>query len=116
VGVSPELLLRGLLGRLVLTPDGEPQVLPEFYLPVSRWATFPWTSHALWYYTQMVRWRQVELVAEHPALAARTYRPDIYRAALAPLGLELPDEDAKCEVFFDNRVFDPTDLVGWLGR
>ncbi|MHB8816409.1 MAG: CmpA/NrtA family ABC transporter substrate-binding protein [Steroidobacteraceae bacterium] len=116
VGVAPELLHRGLSGRLILAPGGEAATLPEFYLPQSRWATFPWTSHALWYYTQMVRWRQTELTAEHPALAAGTYRPDIYRAALAPLGVELPHEDTKGEVFFDNRVFDPTDLVAWLGR
>ena len=116
VGISPEILHRGLSGRLLLAPDGEAEALPEFYLPASRWATFPWASHALWYYTQMVRWRQTELLAEHPALAAGTYRPDIYRAALAPLGVELPREDTKSEVFFDNRVFDPTDLVGWLGR
>jgi len=116
IGTSPELLRRGLSGRLTLTPGGETATLPEFYLPASRWATFPWTSHALWYYTQMVRWRQTELVAEHPALAAGTYRPDLQRAALAPLGVELPREDTKLEVFFDNRVFDPSDLVSWLGR
>ncbi len=116
VGIAPDLLRRGLSGRLILTPDDEPRELAEFYLPASRRATFPWTSHALWYYTQMVRWRQVELVADHPALASGTYRPDIYRAALAPLGVELPPEDAKVEAFFDDRVFDPSDLVGWLGR
>lgn len=115
VGISPEVLRRGLSGRLVLTPEGDTGALAEFYLPASRWAMFPWTSHALWYYTQMVRWRQVELVAEHPALAVGTYRPDLYRAALSPLGVELPREDGKVEVFFDNRVFDPSDLVSWLG-
>jgi ABC-type nitrate/sulfonate/bicarbonate transport system substrate-binding protein len=116
VGISPELLLRGLSGRLILTPDDGARQFTDFYVPASRWATFPWTSHALWYYTQMVRWRQVELIAEHPALAAGTYRPDIYRAALAPLGVEMPREDAKAEAFFDDRVFDPADLVSWLGR
>jgi ABC-type nitrate/sulfonate/bicarbonate transport system substrate-binding protein len=116
VGISAQVLARGLTGRLILTPDGDTEAHADFFLPASRGATFPWTSHALWYYTQMVRWRQIELVAEHPALAAGTYRPDIYRAALAPLGGELPREDAKGEVFFDNRVFDPTDLVSWLCR
>ncbi|MDE2049773.1 MAG: ABC transporter substrate-binding protein [Gammaproteobacteria bacterium] len=116
VGIPQQLLLRGLTGRLILTPGGAAETHTDFFLPASRWATFPWTSHALWYYTQMVRWRQVELVAEHPALAAGTYRPDIYRAALAPLGVELPREDGKVELLFDNRVFDPSDLVGWLCR
>lgn len=116
VGIAADLLRRGLCGRLILTPGGDAVALPGFYLPASRWATFPWTSHALWYYTQMTRWRQVELVAEHPGLAARAYRPDIYRSALAPLEIELPSEDTKVEAFFDNRVFDPADLVSWLGR
>lgn len=116
VGISPDLLRRGLSARLTLTPGGEVEELTDFYLPSSHWAMFPWKSHALWFYTQMVRWRQLELVAEHPALATGSYRPDIYRAALAPLGVELPREDAKIEVFFDNRVFDPSDLVSWLGR
>lgn len=116
VGVAPELLLRGLRGRLILTPDEGARQFADFYLPASRWATFPWTSHALWYYTQMVRWRQVELVAEHPALAAGTFRPDIYREALAPLEVEMPREDTKIEAFFDDRVFDPSDLASWLGR
>ena len=116
VGIAPQLLRRGLSGQLTLTPGGESRELDGFFLPASRWATFPWTSHALWYYTQMVRWRQVELVAEHLSQAAGTYRPDIYRAALAPLGVELPRGDSKIEAFFDNRVFDPGELVSWLGR
>lgn len=116
VGVSSQLLLRGLTGRLILTPGGAAESYANFFLPASCRATFPWTSHPLWYYTQMVRWRQVELIAEHPALAAGTYRPDIYRAALAPLDVELPREDGKVELLFDNRMFDPSDLVSWLCR
>jgi len=116
VGVAQQLLLRGLTGRLILTPGGTAAAIADFFLPASHWATFPWRSHALWYYTQMVRWRQVELVAEHPALAAGTYRPDIYRASLAPLGIELPGEDGKVEWLCDNRVFDPSDLGSWLSR
>jgi NitT/TauT family transport system ATP-binding protein len=116
LGIPAKVLLRGLTGRLILTPEGDTEAYANFFVPASRWATFPWTSHALWYYTQMIRWRQIELVAEHPALASAAYRPDIYRAALAPLGSEMPHEDAKSEVFFDNRVFDPTELVSWLAR
>lgn len=116
VGIAAETLRRGLSGQLTLTPGGEKRQLANFFLPASRWATFPWTSHALWYYTQMVRWRQTELVAEHPCQAAGTYRPDIYRAALAPLGVEMPSGDVKAEVFFDDRVFDPGELASWLRR
>ncbi|MGH8200992.1 MAG: CmpA/NrtA family ABC transporter substrate-binding protein [Steroidobacteraceae bacterium] len=117
VGVAAELLHRGLTGRLVLTPESLPTELPGFYLPASHSATFPWVSHALWFYTQMVRWRQIEPALEHPSQAAGTYRPDLYRAALSPLGVESPREDTKLEVFFDDGVFDAADLTsGFSGR
>ena len=43
----------------------------DFYVPASHHANFPWVSHALWLYTQMVRWRQVEFSAEHLAAVPR---------------------------------------------
>jgi ABC-type nitrate/sulfonate/bicarbonate transport system substrate-binding protein len=59
-------------------------------------ATFPWISHGLWFLNQMARWGLVgELDAG--ALAARVYRPDIYRAAVAPLGVDIPTSDSKTE-------------------
>ena len=67
---------------------------------------------------------------EHDATARDTYRPDLYRAALKPLGVALPGANAKVEGalriptpvgsagaslvlgpdgFFDGEVFDPDD-------
>lgn len=59
-------------------------------------ATFPWRSHALWFLHQMARW---DLIggADAATLAARVYRPDLYRAAVAPLGISVPLADAKTE-------------------
>jgi NitT/TauT family transport system ATP-binding protein len=88
--------------------------LADFYVPASHHANFPWVSHALWFYTQMVRWRQVEFSAEHLAAVRGTYRPDLYRAALARLDPDIPLTDLKVERFFDGRRFDPEDLRGWL--
>ena len=59
-------------------------------------ATFPWKSHALWFLSQMARWDLVGST-DHAALAERVYRPDIYRAALAPLGVDVPRVDSKVE-------------------
>jgi NitT/TauT family transport system ATP-binding protein/nitrate/nitrite transport system substrate-binding protein len=59
-------------------------------------ATFPWRSHALWFLAQMARWDLVGNT-DHAALAERVYRPDIYRAALAPLGVDVPKTDSKVE-------------------
>jgi two-component system, oxyanion-binding sensor len=75
-----------------------------------------------------VRWRQVAHTAENVAIARETYRPDIYRSALKPLGVALPAANAKVEGaliaptpvgsagaslmlgpdgFFDSALFDP---------
>lgn len=117
VGESAELLERGVSGTLRLSPDSPPRPLPDFLLYARHDATFPWASHALWFYSQMVRWKQVA-ASPHAASAARaTYRPDLYREALQPLNVSAPASDLKVEAagaggFFDGRPFDPTDFIG----
>jgi NitT/TauT family transport system ATP-binding protein len=90
--------------------------LRDFFVPADRHAAFPWKSHALWLYTQMVSWGQVEHSAQQLETARQTYRPDIYRAALAGVDHDIPDMDMKSERFFDNKRFDPHELVSWLRR
>jgi hypothetical protein len=58
----------------------------------------------------MRKWRQVDLRPEHIALVHATYRPDLYRAALHGLDVDLPERDLKPERFFDGQIFDPKDL------
>ena len=115
-----------LTGRLVV--DGVDLSVADFFLPFDKGANFPWKSHALWFYTQMVRWGQVAHTPRNEAAARDTYRPDLYRAALKPLGVALPGANAKVEGalagptpvgsagaslvlgpdgFFDGGVFDP---------
>jgi ABC-type nitrate/sulfonate/bicarbonate transport system substrate-binding protein len=60
-------------------------------------ATFPWRGHALWFLQQMARWDLIDGALDLRALATRVYRPDIYRAVAGPLGLPLPQADAKIE-------------------
>lgn len=85
--------------------------MPDFYASARHDATFPWISHSLWFYEQMIRWRQIEASpatsAAHLAAVRSTYRPDIYRRALAPLRVALPAADTKPERFFDETIFDP---------
>jgi NitT/TauT family transport system ATP-binding protein/nitrate/nitrite transport system substrate-binding protein len=59
--------------------------------------SFPWRSQALWFLAEMRRWKLIESDIDLRALAARVYRPDLYRAAFAPLGESIPAEDWKCE-------------------
>jgi NitT/TauT family transport system ATP-binding protein len=109
--------------------------IADFFVPHAKAATFPWKSHALWFYSQMVRWGQIAASAAHAETARATYRPDLYRAALKPLGVALPAANAKVEGallsstpvgssgaslalgpdgFFDGKVFDPEALDGYL--
>lgn len=60
-------------------------------------ATFPWLSHAQWFLEQMARWNLIDARNDRATLAHRVYRPDLYRAAVAPLGLDVPLSDAKPE-------------------
>jgi NitT/TauT family transport system ATP-binding protein len=107
----------------------------DFFVSHAKAATFPWKSHALWLYTQMVRWGQIEHDKAHEAIARDTYRPDIYRAALRPLGVALPGANAKVEGalkvatavgsagaslilgpdgFFDGEIFDPDRIDAYI--
>jgi NitT/TauT family transport system ATP-binding protein len=127
-------MLHGLSGELDVG-GGEIRSLAEFFVPFAKAATFPWKSHALWFYSQMVRWGQIAHSGENAAIARETYRPDLYRAALKPLGVALPAANAKVEGalkaptpvgsagasltlgpdgFFDGKLFDPDRLEEYI--
>ncbi|GAA0597625.1 CmpA/NrtA family ABC transporter substrate-binding protein [Caenispirillum bisanense] len=93
VGTSPDILRMALGGRPVLRPGAAPEALESHVF--FRWqATFPWVSRAAWLLAQMTRWDQAAVPAvERLAVAAQVWRPDLYRAAVAPLGLAVPAED-----------------------
>ena len=98
-------------------------------------ANFPWQSHGLWFYSQMVRWGQIAHSPTAAETARQVYRPDLYRAALAGTDADWPTADAKVEGgraaraaiasqrgelavgpdgFFDGLRFDPNDIEGYL--
>lgn len=110
VGAPADLLRQALEGQLTLTTHSKPTHLENFYIPARHEATFPWVSHALWFYAQMLRWKQVEFCANHLAAVRSTYRPDLYRAALALLNPDIPSNDSKIEQFFDGGTFDPAEF------
>lgn len=107
------VLEHGLSGRLPLG-DGRVQQVAEFFLPLAQAATYPSTSHALWFYSQMVRWGDVSHSVERAGLAASCYRPDLYGAALGPLGVQAPAPSSRIDGFFDGRVFEPARLEEYL--
>jgi len=58
---------------------------------------FPWRSQAVWFLEQMKRWNLVAADTDAAAVAAQIYRPDLFRAAAASLGLPAPRADSKSE-------------------
>ncbi|MGD0635317.1 MAG: CmpA/NrtA family ABC transporter substrate-binding protein [Beijerinckiaceae bacterium] len=60
-------------------------------------ATFPWTSHGLWFLREMKRWNLIAQDLDLQELAARVYRPDLYRIASLPMGIGVPLVDMKSE-------------------
>lgn len=123
-----------LTGQLQLGGGAERRV-EDFFLPFDKAANFPWKSHALWFYTQMVRWGQLPHTPQNLAIARDCYRPDLYRSALKPLGVALPGANAKVEGalkvatpvgsagaslvlgpdgFFDGQIFDPDRIDAYI--
>lgn len=113
-GAPQELLRRALAGRLALLPGEADRQLEGFFFTARHAATFPWTSHALWFHAQMVRWGQIAYAEDDVAAVITTYRPDLYRSALEPLRAKLPSDDWKGDRFFDGEVFDPALIPAYL--
>ncbi|BAV47584.1 nitrate transporter component, nrtA [Mesorhizobium loti] len=136
LGLPPAMQMPILTGHLQLGGGAERDI-DDFFLPFDKAANFPWKSHALWFYTQMVRWGHVAHTPENLAIARDCYRPDLYRAALKPLGVALPGANAKVEGalkvatavgatgaglvlgpdgFFDGQIFDPDEIDAYIAR
>jgi ABC-type nitrate/sulfonate/bicarbonate transport system substrate-binding protein len=132
-----DAVLRAITDRIRLVPGGEPLHYPDFMFQYREAANFPWRSQAAWLYSQMVRWDYMAFDEGDAAAANNTFRPDIYRAALAGSGAPLPGASSKLEGglaepigagstqgrltlgadrFFDGRAFDPDDIESYLSE
>ena len=130
-----ETILRAITDHIRLSQGSDPLHFPDFMFQYREAANFPWRSQAAWLYSQMLRWDGLTFSPEDAAAAEGTFRPDIYRAALAGSGATLPGASSKMEGaiggslgagsvqgrlvmgrdrFFDGRSFDPDDVPGYL--
>jgi two-component system, oxyanion-binding sensor len=130
VGVAPSILQATLACNLPGLG-----VVEDFVSFAKGAANFPWQSHALWFFSQMVRWKEIALSAAFADMARGTYRPDIYRSALAKAGVAMPGGSSKVEGalgvptllpalggelvlgpdgFFDGKTFDPDQIEAYI--
>lgn len=124
VAAPSELIERALSGRFITGAGGDVRTVGGAIEFFGGAATFPWRSQAAWIASQLA-WDEPAI---EPARAMSVFRPDLYRAALAPLAADLPAASAKIEgslaqsteaastagvvtlgpdTFFDGSVFDP---------
>lgn len=128
---------RAISDKLVLVRGADAVHFPDFMFQHSEAANFPWVSQAGWIYSQMVRWDQISYDSTDVKKALGVFRPDVYRAALASTGDDLPAANSKVEgsvsqltqvgtqqgnitlsanSFFDGRTFDPDSIEAYLGK
>jgi NitT/TauT family transport system ATP-binding protein len=126
--VSPEILEHALTGRLVVDRLGREVRVPRAIEYFAGAANFPWRSQALWI-TESIARRTGADRARLRAAARSSFRTDLFRSALGPIGADLPGASEKLEGamatqtavastlgrlllgpdrFFDGRVFDPS--------
>lgn len=131
----PEPVVLPAITNQISLGDNGPRHVADFLTFANKAATFPWQSHALWFYSQMVRWGQVAHSREGAEAARLSYRPDLYRQALSGLGVAMPGASSKIEGalterthlpaargqlvlgpdgFFDGVIFDPDRLEDYI--
>lgn len=132
---SANLIRHAISDRIVFARGADPVHIPDFMFQHREAANFPWVSQAAWLYAQMCLAGHVTLDEASYQVAQRVFRPDVYRAALRPLGVPLPGASSKLEGgivdglgvgttqgrlilgadrFFDARSFDPDALDAYL--
>lgn len=112
IGAPVEIIRHVLAGEFSLDARGKRRVIENYFTFHRDHASYPRPSHALWIYSQMIRWGQTSFSEEGMAAATRAYRPDLLRAALgeaaAPSDGDLRVEgNLPSDRFMDGHIFDP---------
>ncbi|MGR9344650.1 CmpA/NrtA family ABC transporter substrate-binding protein [Rhizobium leguminosarum] len=119
IAAPVEIIRRVLAGEFSLDAKGNRRIITDYFMFHSGFANYPRPSHALWIYSQMIRWGQAEVSLNMARAAASAYRPDLYRTALgdgnapddADIRIEGGDEGDR---FMDGHVFDPARLPDYV--
>jgi NitT/TauT family transport system ATP-binding protein len=119
IAAPVEIIRHVLAGEFSLDAKGNRRVIADYFTFHRGFANYPRPNHALWIYSQMIRWGQAEYSEAGMRAAAGAYRPDLYRAALGA-GPSEPDigieGDRDGFRFMDEHVFDPSDIKGYVAN
>ncbi len=109
--VPAEVVERTLAGRYLVSASGQERTEPRLIEFFGGAATFPWRSQALWIAVRLAARLGLDR-AEAAEVARRCARPDFYRAALGPIGADLPGASEKVEGALDR----PTSVAAAMGE
>ena len=98
--------------QVLFAQRAEPVQVPDFMFQHREAANFPWASQAAWLYAQMCAAGHTGPDSADYESAQGVFRPDIYRAALRPMGVPLPGASAKLE----GSISDPVGVGTTQGR
>lgn len=104
LGQPAEVIARALSGRIMQAPGHEVEVA-DFFISHAHGANLPSPADALWYYSQMVRWGDVQHSPRRAEIVASSYRPGMYQAVATG---ELPTTGRAD--WYDGVSFDPAAL------
>jgi ABC-type nitrate/sulfonate/bicarbonate transport system substrate-binding protein len=113
IGVDADVILRTLVGRLKISPDGTMRESSRYLLVGREGAGRPDPRQAAWLYAQMVRWGQASISPEALDVAKAVFRPGLYDAAR---GLEGKAGEGGSDSIgaFAGPAFDADDIAGHL--
>lgn len=109
---SGAAIKRVVQDRVLFAHGHDPVHVPDFMFQHREAANFPWVSQAAWLYAQMCAAGHAEADSADYESARSVFRPDIYRAALRPMGVPLPGASAKLE----GAINDPLGVGTTQGR
>jgi len=103
LSLAPEAVERTLRGRIVRDSSGEEVAIPRLMEFFDCATTFPWRSQAAWIADRLARRMGFDR-GDAIQIARSCFRPDLYRANLAPLGADMPGASEKVEGMLQGRI------------
>ena len=103
LNIPDQAIDRALSGNILPSLVGQPIHVSNFLRFHRAAATFPWRSQAAWIAAQTAKTHHVP-EEKAIAVAERIMRPDLYRAHLAPLGVDMPGASSKVEGAMSHRM------------